>query len=349
MITREVPNPSLHDLPAFLRNSWIPSAGRATPPIEGIQWTGSGKGALALVLRYLRHTGVLENKLSEVLVPDWLGYWVYNQIQEFAFPAKRLSERTKAILVYHQYGFPQDLDPILAYAHKHGLVVIEDCAHTLAGTYKGKPLGSFGDFAIYSFSKFFFCSALGGVRSKAPDFPAYAKQQILESSRTASFIKDLVKIFGEISLGYGANPALDATNALVTMSYSLYGRALRSAPAGERLACTKFQAEVSLRARRYQEFRHRTDVLRLCEHLPLEGIVPYVIPIRMPAGREAPALRVMSEFGIHTGRYFFDMERNLLNPRFEPTLWVPCHSALSDDRFNHLTAALARTFAASES
>ena len=97
--------------------------------LDGITLLGSGKGALALVLRHLQKRGIIRSKLDEILVPDWLGYWVYNQIQSYAFPAKRLSDRTRAILVYHQYGFPQDMDKIMAAAREKNLIVIEDCAH----------------------------------------------------------------------------------------------------------------------------------------------------------------------------------------------------------------------------
>ena len=96
---------------------------------------------------------IIKNKLDEILVPDWIGYWVYNQMQPFAFPAKRFSERTKVLFVYHQYGFPQQMDKILEFANHKKLIVVEDCAHALDSYYQGKPLGSMGDFTIYSFSK----------------------------------------------------------------------------------------------------------------------------------------------------------------------------------------------------
>ena len=102
---REVARPRLRDLFDFHQ----PSA----EFFKDIQLTGSGKGALAIILQYLYRKEIIQNKLAEVIVPDWLGYWVYNQIQSFAFPAKKYSERTKAIMVYHQYGFPQDMDKIL--------------------------------------------------------------------------------------------------------------------------------------------------------------------------------------------------------------------------------------------
>ncbi|MDZ4244067.1 MAG: DegT/DnrJ/EryC1/StrS family aminotransferase, partial [Candidatus Doudnabacteria bacterium] len=155
----EVEQPNFLDLLGFARP-------RPNNPdlLKGITLVGSGKGALALVLRHLKERGVIRNKLDEILVPDWLGYWVYNQIQPYAFPAKRLSDRTRAILVYHQYGFPQDMDKIMATAREKNLVVIEDCAHAVFSHYRGRRLGFIGDYSIFSFSKWAFCYALGGVR-----------------------------------------------------------------------------------------------------------------------------------------------------------------------------------------
>lgn len=62
-----------------------------------------------------------------------------------------ITERTKAILIVHFAGQACDMDEILAIAKEHNLRVIEDCAHAVEGTYKGKPLGTLGDFGCFSF------------------------------------------------------------------------------------------------------------------------------------------------------------------------------------------------------
>jgi hypothetical protein len=62
-----------------------------------------------------------------------------------------LTPRTKAIIVVHLAGWPCDMDPILDLAREHGLKVIEDCAQAHGATYKGRPVGSMGDVAAFSF------------------------------------------------------------------------------------------------------------------------------------------------------------------------------------------------------
>ncbi len=62
-----------------------------------------------------------------------------------------LTSRTKAIIAVHLAGWPCDMDPILTLAREHGLAVIEDCAQAHGAAYKGRPVGSLGDVAAFSF------------------------------------------------------------------------------------------------------------------------------------------------------------------------------------------------------
>lgn len=64
---------------------------------------------------------------------------------------KALTARTKAIIAVHLGGWPCEMDAILDFARQHGLRVIEDCAQAIGAEYKGKPVGSFGDAAAFSF------------------------------------------------------------------------------------------------------------------------------------------------------------------------------------------------------
>ncbi len=62
-----------------------------------------------------------------------------------------LSPRTKAIIAVHLAGWPCEMDAIGELAARHRLAVIEDCAQAHGATYRGRPLGSFGDAAAFSF------------------------------------------------------------------------------------------------------------------------------------------------------------------------------------------------------
>jgi len=62
-----------------------------------------------------------------------------------------LTAATKAIVAVHLAGWPCEMDAILELARERGLKVIEDCAQAHGATYKGRPVGSMGDAAAFSF------------------------------------------------------------------------------------------------------------------------------------------------------------------------------------------------------
>ena len=62
-----------------------------------------------------------------------------------------ITPRTKAIIAVHLAGWPCDMEPIMALANEHGLKVIEDCAQCHGALYKGRPVGSLGHIAAFSF------------------------------------------------------------------------------------------------------------------------------------------------------------------------------------------------------
>ena len=63
---------------------------------------------------------------------------------------RKITSRTKAIIVQHSYGIPAEMDAIMAIAAKAGIAVVEDCAHALGSTYKDRTVGSIGDAAFFS-------------------------------------------------------------------------------------------------------------------------------------------------------------------------------------------------------
>jgi dTDP-4-amino-4,6-dideoxygalactose transaminase len=62
-----------------------------------------------------------------------------------------ISPRTKAIIAVHLAGWPCEMGPIMELARSRGLKVIEDCAQAHGATYNGRPVGSLGDLAAFSF------------------------------------------------------------------------------------------------------------------------------------------------------------------------------------------------------
>ncbi len=153
----------------------------------------SGRAAIALALR---HAAIGAG--DEVLVPSYHcdsmvapvrlvgARAVFYRIQadaqaDFSDLDTKVGPATRALILTHFFGFPQDLKRARAFCQKHGLVMIEDCAHAFFGDWQGAPVGSVGDYAIASSMKFFpvfdggiLASRefdLSGIKLRQPPFP----------------------------------------------------------------------------------------------------------------------------------------------------------------------------------
>ena len=63
---------------------------------------------------------------------------------------RKITDKTKMIVPVHIGGYPVDMDPIMEIARERGIIVLEDAAHAFGAEYKGKKLGTIGDFAAFS-------------------------------------------------------------------------------------------------------------------------------------------------------------------------------------------------------
>ncbi len=157
-----------------LRGGWISSAGPWVPRFEEgfARWCGrphgvattSGTTALHLALRAL---GVGPG--DEVILPDFtMVACLFAVLYVGATPVfvdaepetwnldpalleGALTPRTRAVMAVHLYGHPCEMDAVLAFAARHGLLVLEDAAEAHGAEYRGRRCGSFGDASAFSF------------------------------------------------------------------------------------------------------------------------------------------------------------------------------------------------------
>ena len=82
-----------------------------------------------------------------------------------------ITPRTTAIVIVHFGGYPADLDRIVKIAKKHKLALIEDCAHAQGSQWRGKGVGSYGDYGTFSFqnSKSLTCGEGGIILARTKD------------------------------------------------------------------------------------------------------------------------------------------------------------------------------------
>jgi len=88
---------------------------------------------------------------------------------------RAITPRTKAVVPVHLYGHPADMDPILAVAKRHRLLVIEDAAQAHGALYKGRRVGSLGDLGCFSFYASKNLGAYGEGGMVVTDRPEYAR------------------------------------------------------------------------------------------------------------------------------------------------------------------------------
>ena len=163
---RAIPPVPVLSLAAFTggRHAALPSL------LDGadVRLVTSGRIAIGLALRAL---GVGKNDVvlvpayhSPSMVPPahWCGAEVafYRVLPDTApdladIEALLAKGNVKAILATHFFGIPHDLAPLRALCDRHGVGLVEDCAHCFFGTRDGIPVGSLGDYAIGSTMKFF--------------------------------------------------------------------------------------------------------------------------------------------------------------------------------------------------
>jgi len=93
----------------------------------------------------------------------------------------RVTAKTKAVMVVHYAGYACDMERIAALCKKRGLFLIEDCAHSPGADYKGRPLGTFGDIAAFSFFANKNIAAGEGGMVVTRDEQLYAKLKSLRS------------------------------------------------------------------------------------------------------------------------------------------------------------------------
>tara|TARA_B110000238_G_C16140483_1_gene445977 strand:+ start:2993 stop:4105 length:1113 start_codon:yes stop_codon:yes gene_type:complete len=92
-------------------------------------------------------TGILRKRCVPVFVDQHEDTWNMDVSQI----EKKITSRTKAIMIVHIYGLPVDMNPIIKIAEKYKLKLIEDAAEMHGQEYYGKKCGSFGDISTVSF------------------------------------------------------------------------------------------------------------------------------------------------------------------------------------------------------
>ena len=172
-------------------------------------WHGIGSLRLSPgdgILMPAYHHGVdLEVLLAKGLKPRFVRVDEATQIDLEALE-RALVPGVKALYVIHYFGFPQPIDALLAFARRHGLVVIEDCALSLFSSAPGGALGSFGDIGIFCLYKTLPVPHGGTLSLNRAGLPEPPKSQRPDRLSSVAYITNLILDY--VALRDGVGPRL---------------------------------------------------------------------------------------------------------------------------------------------
>jgi len=134
---------------------------------------------------------------SEIVIPA-LTFWVVPELARVAGlkvvfadvdpstftldPAafeRAITPATRVVVPTHLYGLPCDMDSIVRIAEKHGVRIVEDCAHALGATWNGRPVGTIGDAGFFSFQTLKPLNCYGGGLALVADAALAARVRTL--------------------------------------------------------------------------------------------------------------------------------------------------------------------------
>ena len=128
--------------------------------------------------------------------------------------SRKITPKTKMIVPVHIGGYPVDLDPIMELAKKHNILVLEDAAHAFGAMYKGKHIGTIGDFAAFSLHEVKNITSFGEggiVTTNVPGFAGEMKRARFLGLDFSAPIKDWL---------YNITPIPGKEKPFVALNYS---------------------------------------------------------------------------------------------------------------------------------
>jgi len=202
----------------------------------------------------------------------------------------RLTPRTRGVILVHLAGIiPPEIEAIQQLCREHGLFLLEDAAHAHGASWRGRPAGSLGDAASFSFfpTKVITCGEGGMLTTDDPELADFARSYRCHGLDGQS--GELVRLGNNYRL-----PELSA--ALGVKQLARLG---------------EFVGERNRLAARYLEQLAEMPGLGLFPPLPEQVHSYYKFPVLLPAGvdRLQVAQSLQEEFGVETGSAY----------------WPPCH------------------------
>lgn len=215
---------------------------------------------------------------------------------------RAVTDRTRAVVVTHTFGFPADMFRISQIARRRGLAVVSDCSHAHASTIDGRPVGVYGDISVYSLgARKMVSGGHGGIL--LTDDPALRDNALLVGhfKPRARTVSAIAALRAQAEFGLGGNLRLSPFSATLAMDHLARLDELAAAKLANIAMIEEAVAGrlVSIAVPRGCVNRTHFDlVYRLPEHVPeerrkqaVQALEAAGVPVRVPATR--PLNRVL--------------------------------------------------------
>lgn len=284
-----------------------------------------GRAALVYGLRAL---GL--QRMDEILVPPYLGHCVLSALARASFPTMTASSRTKALLVFHQFGYPQKIEEIHRLASEKEWIIVNDCANTIFSSLRKEMIIKWGDFSVLSFSKIYPCILGGALISNRGEIRNWLnenyKKLSLDHLNRANMAYDTLEKSKKGLLGYEAGFEVDAVFGYLPEVVSFPSRTLASLPDG----VDEIEKDIARRKRLLNIVRD--SLSGRVPDCPGEDVVPFAIPVSGEESRlDEISARITVELNMDVPVLYFDFARNMLNPDYRKALVIGCHEDWNED------------------
>ncbi len=370
-------DPKLHPRMLLPRRAGVPARFPFTDPT--IQYWYLGRNASYALIKLLGLAG------REVLFPAYFGGPVLEaplaagaRIRFYPVRAgmrvdpedirARITPETRAIYLIHFAGFPGPVEDVQQICREHGLVLIEDCAHALLSSLGDRPLGTFGDGAIFSFYKWVPVPNGAALTLRHPHgaMPRVEQRQ----SRTSGLALSAFSLLDHLALCWGApgralrgivRAAGRSASHATGLAYVLPGgitfehEHLDLGMSGIARHILANQDFASISARRRRNYEHLADLLSDVAP-PIQGALPPGVTPLFYATRVLFKRAVVERLhakGVEA-RSFWEFHHPLLPPGVMPetddlrqtVLELPIHQDLTPAAIERMARAVRETIGA---
>ena len=282
--------------------------------------------ARAAMVYALRALGM--GRMDEILVPPFLGQCVLSALTRAVFPTMTPSPLTKSILVFHQFGYPQEIEKIENVARRNGWVIINDCANTIFSVSRGEMVIKWGDITVLSFPKLYPCTLGGALISGRPEIENATdfnyKALSTRHKKRANMAHEILEKAQKNQLGSESEFEIESVYGYIPEIVAFPYRSLISLPN----AVQEIREDVERR-------KEIVDILTFyfsdrIPECPKGDLVPSAVPIAGdPRQLERLSLMIKKEFGVIAPVLHFDFARNMLNSDYRKSLVIGCHEKWS--------------------